>query len=192
MCEAPSLPRRACGRISGTWEDLASSRCDRNSGSEPSSCLEDPRSASARSRLVQHGRSCQDLNQSAKRATPASSFACGSKPVSSVSRLVSAQVSVTSAACIGSYCLSAFLPKACSSAAMKSNGSHSGLPQARVPIPRQPCCRRRAGSLAARASGDRLAALAGVTTIEHGNDGDIVVFRLMANRGVALAPTLAR
>ena len=39
--------------------------------------------------------------------------------------------------------------------------------------------------------GMRLAALAGVATIEHGNDGDIEVFRLMANRGVALAPTLA-
>src|SRR5262249_23831058 len=39
--------------------------------------------------------------------------------------------------------------------------------------------------------GIRLAALAGVKTIEHGNDGDIEVFRLMANKGVALAPTLA-
>jgi imidazolonepropionase-like amidohydrolase len=39
--------------------------------------------------------------------------------------------------------------------------------------------------------GIRLAALAGVDTIEHGYEGDIEVFRLMANRGVALAPTLA-
>lgn len=39
--------------------------------------------------------------------------------------------------------------------------------------------------------GIRLAALAGVDTIEHGYDGDIEVFRLMANRNVALAPTLA-
>ena len=39
--------------------------------------------------------------------------------------------------------------------------------------------------------GMRLAALAGVATIEHGNDGDLEVFRLMANKGVALAPTLA-
>jgi imidazolonepropionase-like amidohydrolase len=39
--------------------------------------------------------------------------------------------------------------------------------------------------------GMRLAALAGVATIEHGNDGDVEVFRLMANRGVALCPTLA-
>ena len=39
--------------------------------------------------------------------------------------------------------------------------------------------------------GMRLAALAGVETIEHGNDGDAEVFRLMAKRGVALCPTLA-
>jgi imidazolonepropionase-like amidohydrolase len=35
------------------------------------------------------------------------------------------------------------------------------------------------------------AALAGVETIEHGDDGTAKVFRLMANRGVALCPTLA-
>jgi imidazolonepropionase-like amidohydrolase len=39
--------------------------------------------------------------------------------------------------------------------------------------------------------GMRLAALAGVVTVEHGNDGDVEVFRLMANKGVALCPTLA-
>jgi imidazolonepropionase-like amidohydrolase len=39
--------------------------------------------------------------------------------------------------------------------------------------------------------GMRLAALAGVVTIEHGYDGDAEVFRLMANKGVALCPTLA-
>jgi imidazolonepropionase-like amidohydrolase len=39
--------------------------------------------------------------------------------------------------------------------------------------------------------GIRLAALAGVATIEHGNQGDIEVFRLMAEKGVALCPTLA-
>ena len=39
--------------------------------------------------------------------------------------------------------------------------------------------------------GMRRAALAGVETIEHGDDGDIEVFRLMANKGVALCPTLA-
>jgi len=39
--------------------------------------------------------------------------------------------------------------------------------------------------------GMRLATLAGVATIEHGNDGDIEIFRLMANKGVALCPTLA-
>jgi len=39
--------------------------------------------------------------------------------------------------------------------------------------------------------GLRLAVLAGVETIEHGNGGDAEVFRLMANKGVALCPTLA-
>jgi hypothetical protein len=32
--------------------------------------------------------------------------------------------------------------------------------------------------------------LAGVTTIEHGDGGDAAVFRLRAERGVALGPTL--
>jgi imidazolonepropionase-like amidohydrolase len=35
------------------------------------------------------------------------------------------------------------------------------------------------------------AGLAGVETIEHGDGGDVEVFRLMANRGIALCPTLA-
>jgi imidazolonepropionase-like amidohydrolase len=39
--------------------------------------------------------------------------------------------------------------------------------------------------------GMRLAALAGVATIEHGNEGDVEVYRLMAEKGVALCPTLA-
>jgi imidazolonepropionase-like amidohydrolase len=39
--------------------------------------------------------------------------------------------------------------------------------------------------------GMRRAALAGVETIEHGDGGDIEVFRLMANRGIALCPTVA-
>ncbi|MHB1559873.1 MAG: metal-dependent hydrolase family protein [Isosphaeraceae bacterium] len=39
--------------------------------------------------------------------------------------------------------------------------------------------------------GMRRAALAGVTTIEHGDGGDEEVFRLMAERGVVLCPTLA-
>ena len=39
--------------------------------------------------------------------------------------------------------------------------------------------------------GMRLAALAGVTTIEHGDEGDAEVYRLMADKGVALCPTLA-
>ncbi|MFL5244578.1 MAG: amidohydrolase family protein [Gemmataceae bacterium] len=44
---------------------------------------------------------------------------------------------------------------------------------------------------ATTAEGMRRAALAGVTTIEHGDEGDEEVFRLMANRGVALCPTIA-
>jgi imidazolonepropionase-like amidohydrolase len=39
--------------------------------------------------------------------------------------------------------------------------------------------------------GMRRAALAGVETIEHGEGGDAEVFHLMAERGVALCPTLA-
>jgi imidazolonepropionase-like amidohydrolase len=39
--------------------------------------------------------------------------------------------------------------------------------------------------------GKRRAALAGVETIEHVDGGDVEVFRLMANRGIALCPTLA-
>jgi imidazolonepropionase-like amidohydrolase len=39
--------------------------------------------------------------------------------------------------------------------------------------------------------GMRRATLAGVETIEHGDGGDIEVFRLMAEKGVALCPTLA-
>jgi imidazolonepropionase-like amidohydrolase len=39
--------------------------------------------------------------------------------------------------------------------------------------------------------GMRRATLAGVETIEHGEGGDAEVFRLMANKGVALCPTLA-
>ncbi len=39
--------------------------------------------------------------------------------------------------------------------------------------------------------GMRRAALAGVETIEHGDAGDVEVFRLMAEKNVALCPTLA-
>jgi imidazolonepropionase-like amidohydrolase len=39
--------------------------------------------------------------------------------------------------------------------------------------------------------GIRRATLAGVETIEHGDGGDLEVFRLMSSRGVALCPTLA-
>jgi imidazolonepropionase-like amidohydrolase len=39
--------------------------------------------------------------------------------------------------------------------------------------------------------GIRRATLGGVETIEHGNGGDVEVFRLLANKGVALCPTLA-
>jgi len=44
---------------------------------------------------------------------------------------------------------------------------------------------------ASTAEGMRRATLAGVRTIEHGDGGDAGVFRLMAERGVALCPTLA-
>ena len=44
---------------------------------------------------------------------------------------------------------------------------------------------------ATTAEGMRRAALAGVATIEHGNDGDAATFALMAERGVAFVPTLA-
>jgi imidazolonepropionase-like amidohydrolase len=49
------------------------------------------------------------------------------------------------------------------------------------------------GPVAAHATtreGMRRAALAGVETIEHGSGGDAGVFRLMAERGVALCPSL--
>ena len=39
--------------------------------------------------------------------------------------------------------------------------------------------------------GMKRATLAGVDTIEHGDGGDIEIFRLMANKNVALCPTLA-
>lgn len=39
--------------------------------------------------------------------------------------------------------------------------------------------------------GMRRSTLAGVETIEHGDNGDVEVFRLMAKHGVALCPTLA-
>jgi imidazolonepropionase-like amidohydrolase len=44
---------------------------------------------------------------------------------------------------------------------------------------------------AATAEGMRRAAMAGVQTIEHGDGGTPEVFKLMADRGVALCPTLA-
>ena len=44
---------------------------------------------------------------------------------------------------------------------------------------------------AATAEGMRRAALAGVETIEHGDDGTPEVFKLMKERGVALCPTLS-
>lgn len=44
---------------------------------------------------------------------------------------------------------------------------------------------------AATAEGMRRATLAGATNVEHGDNGTVEVFRLMAERGVALCPTLA-
>lgn len=50
---------------------------------------------------------------------------------------------------------------------------------------------RRVVAHAATKEGMRRATLAGVRTIEHGDGGDAEVFGLMAERGVALCPTLA-
>jgi imidazolonepropionase-like amidohydrolase len=44
---------------------------------------------------------------------------------------------------------------------------------------------------ATSAEGAKRAVLAGVETIEHGDEGDAELFRLMAQRGVALCPTIA-
>jgi imidazolonepropionase-like amidohydrolase len=44
---------------------------------------------------------------------------------------------------------------------------------------------------ASTAEGIRRATLAGVDTIEHGDDADLATFKLMAQHGVALCPTLA-
>ncbi|HUC80038.1 MAG TPA: amidohydrolase family protein [Flavisolibacter sp.] len=44
---------------------------------------------------------------------------------------------------------------------------------------------------ASTVEGMKLAATAGVSTIEHGDEGDEEVFRLMKEKGVALCPTLA-
>lgn len=50
---------------------------------------------------------------------------------------------------------------------------------------------RRVAAHAATAEGMRRAVLAGVRTIEHGDEGTPEVFRLMAERGVAFCPTVA-
>lgn len=50
---------------------------------------------------------------------------------------------------------------------------------------------RKVAAHASTAEGMRRAALAGVSTIEHGDAGTPEVFALMAERGVALCPTLA-
>jgi imidazolonepropionase-like amidohydrolase len=50
---------------------------------------------------------------------------------------------------------------------------------------------RRVAAHASSAEGMRLATLAGVATIEHGDAGTPEVFRLMRERGVALCPTVA-
>ena len=49
----------------------------------------------------------------------------------------------------------------------------------------------RVSAHASSKEGMRRATLAGVETIEHGDDGESEVFRLMAQHGVALCPTLA-
>ncbi len=50
---------------------------------------------------------------------------------------------------------------------------------------------RRVSAHAATKEGMMRAALAGVKTIEHGDAGDLETFQLMAERGVALCPTVA-
>jgi imidazolonepropionase-like amidohydrolase len=50
---------------------------------------------------------------------------------------------------------------------------------------------RQVAAHATTKEGMRRAILAGVTTVEHGSDGDVELFRLMQSKGVALAPTLA-
>jgi imidazolonepropionase-like amidohydrolase len=50
---------------------------------------------------------------------------------------------------------------------------------------------RHVAAHASTAEGMRRAALAGVRTIEHGNEGTAEVFALMAERGVALCPTIS-
>lgn len=50
---------------------------------------------------------------------------------------------------------------------------------------------RRVVAHASTAEGMRRATLAGVATIEHGDDGTAEVFRLMRERGVAFCPTIA-
>lgn len=50
---------------------------------------------------------------------------------------------------------------------------------------------RRVAAHATTAEGMRRATLAGVDTIEHGDDGSAEVFKLMKERGVALCPTVA-
>ena len=44
---------------------------------------------------------------------------------------------------------------------------------------------------AATKEGMRRAVMAGITTVEHGDEGDADIFKLMKERGVALCPTLA-
>lgn len=50
---------------------------------------------------------------------------------------------------------------------------------------------RHVSAHAATKEGMRRSTMAGVRTIEHGDGGDLEVFRLMAERGVALCPTVA-
>jgi imidazolonepropionase-like amidohydrolase len=50
---------------------------------------------------------------------------------------------------------------------------------------------RQVAAHASSAEGMRRAILAGVTTIEHGDDGTPELFRMMKERGIALIPTVA-
>lgn len=65
------------------------------------------------------------------------------------------------------------------------------LEELRVAVETAASSGRPVAAHAATAEGMRRATLAGVRTIEHGSGGTPEVFRLMAERGVALCPTLA-
>jgi imidazolonepropionase-like amidohydrolase len=72
-----------------------------------------------------------------------------------------------------------------------AHGATFGLDELELIVATARAARRPVAAHATTREGMRRAALAGVTTIEHGYGGDAEVFRLMAERKVALCPTLA-